>query len=212
MRDAPCRKQYPDSVLKIGHLSRAGRRRDRSPREPAGERARRRRQFYITNQRGKPIYCGPLRRVQGRRHRAEHGRARASTTPARWASSASIVGDGRTRIEPHLRRHAADAAPRSAGVRREDRIGGYLRQRAAELMMQSQRRLPHAEQSFVPYLVAVREWEGCRRARDAQPRARRSIALAHPRRIASSSARPVHPAIAGDACTPSRDRCSLPTL
>lgn len=139
------RKQFPDSVLSVGHLSRPGGGEiDRHVSHESGRDADI--GFYVRNQQGKPIY-------------AEHfvafrGDGTAPTWPGaqfddarNWAFVATVAADLRARVT-----HIFVTAPlRARLLQYADKIGapGALRTRAAELMTQPKGAMPHDDHFHV---------------------------------------------------------------
>ena len=139
------RKEYPDSVLSVGHLSRrSGGDLDRHASHESGRDADV--GFYVTNQQGKPIY-------------AEHfvpflGDGTAPTWPGakfddarNWAFVSSIVADPHARVS-----YVFVASPlRARLLTYAQRIGApyAVRVRASELMAQPRGSLPHDDHFHV---------------------------------------------------------------
>jgi penicillin-insensitive murein endopeptidase len=133
------RKQFPDSVLSVGHLSRAGGGEiDRHASHESGRDADI--GFYVKNQQGKSIY-------------AEHfvafrGDGTAPTWPGaqfddarNWAFVAAVAGYAHAHVT-----HIFVASPlRARLLQYAEKIGAppALRSRAAELMAQPKGALPH---------------------------------------------------------------------
>ncbi len=139
------RKEFPDSVLSVGHLSRRGGGDvDRHASHESGRDADV--GFYITNQQGKPIYADHFVRFLGD--------GTAPTWPGakfddarNWAFVASIVTDGRARVS-----HLFVASPlRTRLLTYAQRIGApyATRVRASEVMAQPRGSLPHDDHFHV---------------------------------------------------------------
>jgi len=139
------RKQFPDAVLSVGHLSRAGGGEiDRHASHESGRDADI--GFYVVNQQHKPVY-------------AEHfvafkGDGTASSWPGaqfddarNWAFVAAIATDPRARVS-----HIFVASPlRARLLAYAEKIGAPLpvRVRASELMAQPRGSLPHDDHFHV---------------------------------------------------------------
>lgn len=133
------RKQFPDAVLSVGHLSRPGGGEiDRHASHESGRDADV--GFYVKNHEGKPVYADhfvPFR-----------GDGTAPTWPGahfddarNWAFVASVAGD----VQAHVT-HIFVASPlRARLLQYAEKIGApaALRSRAAELMAQPKGALPH---------------------------------------------------------------------
>ncbi len=139
------RKQFPDAVLSVGHLSRqGGGELDRHASHESGRDADI--GFYVKNHQQKPIYADHFVPFKGD--------GTASTWPGahfddarNWALIAAMVGDGRVRIT-----HIFVAIPlRTRLLEYAAKIGApaNLRNRAAELMMQPRGALPHDDHFHV---------------------------------------------------------------
>lgn len=139
------RKQFTDSVLSVGHLSRPGGGEiDRHASHESGRDADL--GFYVKNQLGKPLYADHFV--------AFKGDGTASTWPGasfddarNWALIASIVGDASAHVT-----HVFVAAPlRARLLQYAEKIGASLaiRTRAAELMAQPRGALPHDDHFHV---------------------------------------------------------------
>lgn len=139
------RRQFPDAVLSVGHLSRpGGGELDRHASHESGRDADV--GFYVKNERNKPIYADhfvPFR-----------GDGTAPTWPGarfddarNWAFVAAIVGDAHARVT-----HVFVATPiRQRLLDYAARIGAPLaiRIRASELMAQPRGALPHDDHFHV---------------------------------------------------------------
>lgn len=133
------RKQFPDAVLSVGHLSKpGGGQLDRHASHESGRDADI--GFYVKNERGKPVYADHFVQFKGD--------GTAPTWPGahfddarNWAFIAAMVGNGRARIThifvstPIRKRLLAYAAKIGAPA--------ALRVRASELMAQPRGSLPH---------------------------------------------------------------------
>ncbi|MCW5836463.1 MAG: penicillin-insensitive murein endopeptidase, partial [Labilithrix sp.] len=133
------RKQFPDAVLSVGHLSRPGGGEiDRHASHESGRDADI--GFYVKNHKGKPIYADhfvPFR-----------GDGTAATWPGaqfddarNWALVASIAGNAQARVT-----YIFIASPlRARLLQYAAKIGApaAIRARAAELMAQPRGSLPH---------------------------------------------------------------------
>ncbi len=139
------RKQFPDAVLSVGHLSRKGGGEiDRHASHESGRDADI--GFYIENQSTKPIYSDHFV--------AFLGDGTAPTWPGarfddarNWALVAALVGDGRAHIT-----HIFVAQPiRARLLAYAERVGApqNIRIRAAELMAQPKGALPHDDHFHV---------------------------------------------------------------
>jgi penicillin-insensitive murein endopeptidase len=150
------RKQYPDSVLSIGHLSRAGGGEiDRHASHESGRDADV--GFYIVDYRNKPIYAPHFV--------AFKGDGTAPTWPGahfddarNWAFIASILGQGATRVN-----NVFIAAPlRARLLAYAAKIGApyAVRERAALTLMQPRGALPH-DDHFHVRIGCPNGMEGC---------------------------------------------------
>jgi penicillin-insensitive murein endopeptidase len=133
------RKQFADSVLSVGHLSKSGGGElDRHASHESGRDADI--GFYVKDQKGKPIYADHFV--------AFRGDGTATSWPGalfddarNWAFIASIVGDGHAHVT-----HIFVSTPiRQRLLAYAAKIGapGNLRVRASELMAQPHGALPH---------------------------------------------------------------------
>jgi penicillin-insensitive murein endopeptidase len=183
------RKDHADSVLSIGHLSRAGGGEiDRHASHESGRDADV--GFYIVDQRGKPIY-------------AEHfvafkGDGTAPTWPGarfddarNWAFLSSIMGQGAVRVT-----NVFVAAPlRQRLLDYAKKIGApyAVRERAALTMVQPRGALPH-DDHFHVRIGCPGGMEGCIELPSRKHGGRvRSHDLRHPARSASSPLVPPSP-------------------
>ncbi len=204
------RKQYPDSVLSIGHLSRrGGGDLDRHASHESGRDADV--GFYITNQQGKPIYADHFVRFLGDGTAPTWPGARFDDA-RNWAFVASIVADGRAHIS-----YLFVASPlRARLLAYAQKIGApyAVRVRASEVMAQPRGSLPHDDHFHVriscpPFMEACIEYPTRNLARVKLPRLRsRGVvaapaATAHTPSAPATSASPAH-ANAPDAPTPAR--------
>jgi penicillin-insensitive murein endopeptidase len=139
------RKQFPDAVLSVGHLSKKGGGEiDRHASHESGRDADI--GFYIENQSGKPIYSDHFVAFLGDGTAPSWPGARFDDA-RNWALVASLVGDGRAHIT-----HIFVAQPmRARLLQYAERIGApqNIRVRAAELMAQPKGSLPHDDHFHV---------------------------------------------------------------
>jgi len=139
------RKQYPDAVLSVGHLSRkGGGDLERHASHESGRDADI--GFYVKNHVGKPIYADHFVAFKGDGTATSWPGARFDDA-RNWALVAALVGDGRAHIThifvtTELRQRLLDYAAR---------IGAPpgLRSRAAEVMAQPKGALPHDDHFHV---------------------------------------------------------------
>lgn len=139
------RKQFPDAVLSVGHLSKSGGGElDRHASHESGRDADI--GFYVKNHAGKPIYADHMVAFRG------DGTAQswpgAEFDDARnWALVSSMLGDGRTHIT-----HIFVASPlRARLLKYAERVGASpaIRARAAEVLAQPKGSLPHDDHFHV---------------------------------------------------------------
>ncbi|MBS2015102.1 MAG: penicillin-insensitive murein endopeptidase [Deltaproteobacteria bacterium] len=180
------RKQFPDAVLSVGHLSKkGGGELDRHASHESGRDADI--GFYVKNSAGKPIYADHMVAFEG------DGTAKswpgAHFDDARnWALVASIVGDGHVRVT-----HIFVATPiRERLLAYAGKIGASpaIRNRAAEVLAQPHGALPH-DDHFHVRIACPPGMEQC----IEQP-----VAKAHSRHgsaVASHHGHPAHPSAAG---------------
>jgi penicillin-insensitive murein endopeptidase len=167
------RKQFPDSVLSIGHLSRrTGGDVDRHASHESGRDADV--GFYITNQQGKPIYAEHFVRFLGDGTAPSWPGARFDDA-RNWAFVASIVTDPRAHVS-----YVFVASPlRARLLTYAQKIGApyATRVRASELMAQPRGALPHDDHFHVriscpPFMEACVEYPTRSIARAKVPRSR----------------------------------------
>jgi penicillin-insensitive murein endopeptidase len=175
------RKQFPDSVLSVGHLSRRGGGDvDRHASHESGRDADV--GFYITNQQGKPIYAEHFVRFLGDGTAPTWPGARFDEA-RNWAFVASIVTDGRARVS-----YVFVASPlRARLLAYAQKIGApyATRVRASELMAQPRGSLPHDDHFHVriscpAFMEACVEFPTRNVARAKIPRIRSHAAPALP--------------------------------
>ena len=139
------RKQFPDSVLSVGHLSRrGGGDLDRHASHESGRDADV--GFYITNQQGKPIYADHFVRFLGDGTAPSWPGARFDDA-RNWAFIASIVTDAHAHVS-----YLFVASPlRARLLAYAQKIGApyATRVRASELMAQPRGALPHDDHFHV---------------------------------------------------------------
>jgi penicillin-insensitive murein endopeptidase len=139
------RKQFPDAVLSVGHLSRPGGGEiDRHASHESGRDADI--GFYVKNQHGKTIYADHF--VAFKADGAAPTWPGAQFDDAKnWALIAAIAGDARARVS-----HIFVASPlRTRLLQYAEKIGApsAIRARAAELMAQPKGSLPHDDHFHV---------------------------------------------------------------
>lgn len=180
------RKSFPDAVLSVGHLSKAGGGEvDRHASHESGRDADI--GFYIKNHLGKPAYADHFV--------AFAGDGTAPSWPGahfddarNWALVAAMVGDGRVHIT-----HIFVATPlRERLLAYAQKIGAppNLRIRAAQLMAQPKGALPHDDHFHVRIACPAR-MEGCIEQPTAQHKPRHEV---HAQKPAVHAPAPVHPA------------------
>lgn len=139
------RKQFPDAVLSVGHLSRAGGGElDRHASHESGRDADI--GFYIRNQQNKPLYADHFVPFKGDGTAASWPGAHFDDA-RNWTLVASIAGDGLSHVT-----HIFVATPlRARLLEYAAKIGApqNIRNRAAELMMQPKGALPHDDHFHV---------------------------------------------------------------
>ena len=139
------RKQFPDAVLSLGHVSRrGGGDLERHASHESGRDADV--GFYVTNQQGKPIYADHFVRFLGDGTAPSWPGARFDDA-RNWAFIASIVADGRAHIS-----YLFVASPlRARLLAYAQKIGApyATRVRASELMAQPRGSLPHDDHFHV---------------------------------------------------------------
>lgn len=192
------RKQFPDAVLSVGHLSKAGGGElDRHASHESGRDADI--GFYVKNAAGKPIY--------GDHMVAFVGDGTAPTWPGahfddarNWALVAAILGDGHAKVT-----HIFVATPiRERLLAYAAKIGAspMIRSRAAEVLAQPRGSLPHDDHFHVRI--------GCPAGMDKcieQPTVKRHIG-AHG--AIASHGHPAHPSHSASAGLASRAPASTP--
>jgi penicillin-insensitive murein endopeptidase len=186
------RKQFPDSVLSVGHLSRrGGGDLERHASHESGRDADV--GFYITNQQGKPIYADHFVRFLGDGTAPSWPGARFDDA-RNWAFVASIVTDGRAHVS-----YLFVASPlRARLLSYAQKIGApyATRVRASELMAQPRGALPHDDHFHVriscpAFMEACVEMPTRNLARARLPRPRSRGTLAGPPANARAAATPV---------------------
>jgi penicillin-insensitive murein endopeptidase len=139
------RKEFPDSVLSVGHLSRrGGGDLDRHASHESGRDADV--GFYITNQQGKPIYAEHFVRFLGDGTAPSWPGAKFDDA-RNWAFVSSIVSDGRAHVS-----YLFVASPlRARLLAYAQKIGApyAVRVRASEVMAQPRGSLPHDDHFHV---------------------------------------------------------------
>jgi penicillin-insensitive murein endopeptidase len=139
------RKEFPDSVLSVGHLSRrGGGDLDRHASHESGRDADV--GFYITNQQGKPIYAEHFVRFLGDGTAPSWPGAKFDDA-RNWAFVSSIVADGRAHVS-----YLFVASPlRARLLAYAQKIGApyAVRVRASEVMAQPRGSLPHDDHFHV---------------------------------------------------------------
>jgi penicillin-insensitive murein endopeptidase len=217
------RKQFPDAVMSVGHISRAGGGElDRHASHESGRDADV--GFYVKNQAGRAIY-------------AEHfvafkGDGTAPSWPGahfddarNWTLVASLVGDGHARVS-----HIFVATPiRARLLAYAEKIGApsSLRQRAAEVMAQPRGALPH-DDHFHVRIMCPTAMEGCieiptshsdryaqlTRGRGGAHGRPRGVTVAAVSRAAPLPAAPQHPSLPprGHRKAESVDTADLPAI
>ena len=167
------RRQFPDSVLSTGHLSRrGGGDLERHASHESGRDADV--GFYITNQQGKSIYAEHFVRFLGDATAPSWPGARFDDA-RNWAFVAAILGDGRAHIS-----YVFVASPlRARLLAYAQKIGApyALRVRASEVMAQPRGSLPHDDHFHVriscpPFMEACVEYPTRNLARVKPPRVR----------------------------------------
>jgi penicillin-insensitive murein endopeptidase len=187
-------RDHPDSMLSVGHLSRAGGGEiDRHASHESGRDADV--GFYVVDWRGKPIYADHFVAFVGDGTAPSWPGARFDDA-RNWEFIASVVGDGHARVS-----NVFVAAPlRARLLAYAQRIGApyALRVRAAETMMQPRGALPH-DDHFHVRISCPGGMEGCielptrnlARASRQRGRSRSTIGHAAPApRVDESPARP----------------------
>lgn len=139
------RKQFPDAMLSVGHLSRAGGGEiDRHASHESGRDADV--GFYVRNQQGKPVYADHF--VAFKADGTASSWPGAQFDDARnWAFVAAIAGDSRAHVT-----HIFVALPlRERLLQYAQKIGAppSIRIRASELMAQPKGALPHDDHFHV---------------------------------------------------------------
>jgi penicillin-insensitive murein endopeptidase len=133
------RKQFADSVLSVGHLSKpGGGELDRHASHESGRDADI--GFYVRDQKGKPIYADHFVAFKGDGTAPSWPGAHFDDA-RNWAFIASVVGDGHARVS-----HIFVSTPirqRLLGYAAKIGAPGNLRVRASELMAQPHGSLPH---------------------------------------------------------------------
>lgn len=133
------RKQFADSVLSVGHLSKpGGGELDRHASHESGRDADV--GFYVRDQKGKPIYADHFVAFKGDGTAPSWPGAQFDDA-RNWAFISSIVGDGHARVT-----HIFVSTPirqRLLGYAAKIGAPGNLRVRASELMAQPHGALPH---------------------------------------------------------------------
>lgn len=171
------RKQFPDAVLSVGHLSKpGGGELDRHASHESGRDADV--GFYIKNQIGKPIYEDHFVAFTGDGAAPSWPGARFDDA-RNWALVAALVGDGQARVT-----HIFVATPlRARLLAHAEKIGApqNLRVRAAEVMAQPKGSLPH-DDHFHVRIACPSGMDKCVELPTARRRTRThsAIASAHP--------------------------------
>ncbi|MBX3187426.1 MAG: penicillin-insensitive murein endopeptidase [Labilithrix sp.] len=139
------RKQFPDAVLSVGHLSKAGGGElDRHASHESGRDADI--GFYVKNHLGKPIYSDHMVPFVGDGTAPTWPGARFDDA-RNWALVASLVSDGRARVT-----HIFVATPiRQRLLAYAEKVGWSpaIRSRAAEVLAQPRGSLPHDDHFHV---------------------------------------------------------------
>jgi penicillin-insensitive murein endopeptidase len=139
------RKQFPDAILSVGHLSRPGGGEiDRHASHESGRDADI--GFYVRNQQGKTIYADHFVAFKGDGTATSWPGAQFDEA-RNWALIASVVSDVHARVS-----HIFVASPlRTRLLQYAEKIGAppALRTRAAELMAQPKGSLPHDDHFHV---------------------------------------------------------------
>lgn len=139
------RKQFPDAVLSVGHLSRPGGGEiDRHASHESGRDADI--GFFVSNQQGKTIYADHFVSFRGDGTAATWPGAKFDDAK-NWALVAAMVGNAQARIT-----HIFVASPlRARLLQYAQKIGAppAIRTRAAELMAQPRGSLPHDDHFHV---------------------------------------------------------------
>jgi penicillin-insensitive murein DD-endopeptidase len=139
------RKQYPDAVLSVGHLSRkGGGDLERHASHESGRDADI--GFYVKNHVGKPIYADHFVAFKGDGTAGSWPGAHFDDA-RNWALVAALVGDGRA----HITHIFVTTELRQRLLEYAARIGAppNLRSRAAEVMAQPKGALPHDDHFHV---------------------------------------------------------------
>jgi penicillin-insensitive murein endopeptidase len=167
------RRQFPDAVLSLGHLSRrGGGDLDRHASHESGRDADV--GFYVTNQQGKPIYADHFVRFVGDGTAPSWPGARFDDA-RNWAFVASVVADGRAHVS-----YLFVASPlRARLLAYAQKIGApyAVRVRASEVMAQPRGSLPHDDHFHVriscpSFMEACVEYPTRNLARAKVPRVR----------------------------------------
>lgn len=185
------RKQFPDAVLSVGHLSKkGGGELERHASHESGRDADI--GFYVKNTAGKPIYADHMV--------AFEGDGTAKTWPGahfddarNWALVSSIVGDGHARVT-----HIFVATPiRERLLAYAAKIGASpaIRNRAAEVLAQPHGALPH-DDHFHVRIACPSGMEQCIEQPVAKTHSRHGGALA------SHHGHPAHPSAHAPAHAP----------
>jgi penicillin-insensitive murein endopeptidase len=177
------RKQFPDAMLSVGHLSRnGGGEIDRHASHESGRDADI--GFYVKNQQGKAIYADHFVPFRGDGTAASWPGAQFDDAK-NWALIAAIAGDAQTRVT-----HIFVALPlRTRLLQYAEKIGAphAIRVRASELMAQPRGALPHDDHFHVRI--------GCPAGMDKcieQPLARKHPQPANKTAVASAHAPAAH--------------------